>query len=145
MGKSIDSTKQLPKLTLEKEQMLIRLCIWDYKYNHNEIMTIVKDDAPANGMFTASWIFRRMLETLSWYDILALLPLERIKALYTKELVQGIWPKQRQESLEYLRKILFNEPIPNAKWSDEMRQRLKASVFSNRWNSIEQVLLKSQV
>ncbi|MBS0618326.1 MAG: hypothetical protein JSR44_09070 [Spirochaetes bacterium] len=133
-------------LSRERMHECMRLCVWDYQYDADELIAIVRGEREARGMFTAEWIFQRMLECIDWYDILAMLTIERIKFLYTPALVKRIWPESRQENLEIRRKLLFKEPLPDAGWGDEARRaRLKATVFSNRWNRIEQILLESSL
>ena len=80
-------------------------------------------------------LFIRMLEKLNWYDLLYLLGAARIKKELTMERIEKIHNPSLRNNYTRLPKILHGETVPFTKWGPEFSEKVKDSLFSNRWYS----------
>jgi len=125
----------------DKQNKLILSAFWDYNVNPRELIDILNGQLDEIPYFKKDKIFLRLIERLSWYDILEIIELDRIKSLLTEELISNIRIPELRIRYEFIRKILLGEAISFTGWGPEYYQQIKYSLFSNRWYSFKQTLL----
>ena len=110
--------------------------VWDYEIDPYELYLIVLHNKKSDTHFTRKKIFIRMLERLTWYDLINVLGIDYIKKNLSEEIIKNIRFKNLKDRYEFIRKILQGETVSFTGWSDENRKRIKHSLLSNRWYSI---------
>ncbi len=90
---------------------------------------------------TREKVFIRMLERLSWYKILTVIEVNDIKKILSNKLISSLRHKELREKYEFIRKVLQEETLSFTGWGDEYYQKIKHTLFSNRWYRTEQALL----
>jgi hypothetical protein len=83
--------------------------------------------------YTFNFIIVRMLERLSWYDLLEILGPENLKQILIPEIIDKLHSKELRAKYEFIRKILSGEDLSFTGWGDAYYQRIKHTLFSNRW------------
>jgi hypothetical protein len=83
----------------------------------------------------------RMFERLNWHELMDILGVDRIKKLLTKESISRIRFPELRERYEFIRKILSREPVSFTGWGDAYHQRIKHTLFSDRWYRSKPTLL----
>lgn len=112
----------------------IRNVFWDYNINPHELYLIATDKKPGKGFFNKEYLLKRLLERLSWYEIIEIFGIDYIKVNLTPKIIFGIRNPILKRRYEFIRKVLQGEALSFTGWSDENRKRLKSSVLSHRWN-----------
>ena len=107
--------------------------IWDYEIDPDEIYETVIGKRGKAGPLDAQQILIRMLERLSWYDLVDILGLEFLKNAITEEVIQKIRFKALREKYETARKVLHGHPLSVSGWDTAYRKRIKHTLLSNRW------------
>ncbi len=69
-------------------QTALRGIIWDYDVDPDELFEVITGKREKSGPFDAERIFVRMLERLSWYELIELLGLEFIKNHLSKDVIR---------------------------------------------------------
>jgi len=110
---------------------------WDYDVDASLLLDVIEGRLEQAGPFDRTRIFVRSLERLPWHRIAGLWGVELSEQMIGHETISRVWIKDRREQLERLEKILRKEPVPAPEWGPELRKRLEAHVFSNRWYRIK--------
>jgi hypothetical protein len=116
-------------------QKALRGIIWDYDVDPDELFEVITGKREKSGPFDAERIFVRMLERLSWYELIELLGLEFIKNHLSKDVIRKIRFKALRGRYETIRKILSGDPLSFSGWDHEYREKIKYTLLSNRWYS----------
>jgi hypothetical protein len=110
----------------------IKAAFWDYNIDPHNIYLTALGKKTGAGFFTREKILVRLIERLSWYELIDLFG----KEFLIKNLSQSIIGKVRNSEIrnryESIRKILQGEAVSNTGWSNKNRRRLKASLLSDR-------------
>ena len=114
-------------------QTAFRGIIWDYDVDPDELFEVITGKREKSGPFDAERIFVRMLERLSWYELIGLLGLEFIKNHLSKDVIRKIRFKALRGRYETIRKILSGDPLSFSGWDHEYREKIKYTLLSNRW------------
>ena len=112
---------------------IMKLIIWDYNIDPYKLYEVVIGKRDRIGQFNAQKVLVRMLERLTWYDLLELLGIDFIKKSLSKEIINKIRFKDLKNKYEFTRKVLQGEPVSFSGWSIEARKRVKHTLLSNRW------------
>ena len=126
--------------TLEKLNIM-KMLNWDYLDNPEDMLAVIEGRLETSGVFTKEKLFLRSIERLPWHQIVELWGVEKIKELYTHDIAERIWPKERKYHYDFAVSILRGEAIPVARWGDEYYRKMWRPFLSDRWYSIEQSLL----
>ena len=110
----------------------IKSVYWDYNVDPAEIYLTVMGRSNAKGFFTKEKILLRLIERLSWYELIDLVGKEYLTKNLNKTIIEKIRNPQIRNKYESIRKILQGEAVSTAGWSDQNRKRLKASILSDR-------------
>lgn len=114
-------------------QTALRGIIWDYDVDPDELFEVIIGKREKSGPFDAERIFVRMLERLSWYELIELLGLEFIKNHLSKDVIRKIRFKALRGRYETIRKVLSGDPLSFSGWDHEYREKIKYTLLSNRW------------
>jgi len=114
-------------------QTALRGIIWDYDVDPDELFEVITGKREKSGPFDAERIFVRMLERLSWYELIELLGLEFIKNHLSKDVIRKIRFKALRGRYETIRKVLSGDPLSFSGWDHEYREKIKHTLLSNRW------------
>lgn len=110
----------------------IKAAFWDYAIDADEIYLIALGKKASNSFFSKEKIFIRLIERLSWYELLDMFGKEILKMSLTKSIIAKIRDPEIRSKYESIRRILQGETLPASGWSDQNRKRLKASILSDR-------------
>jgi len=69
---------------------VLKSIIWDYDVSPGELYEVITGQRPKAGPFTFDRLFVRMLERLSWYELIDLLGMEYIKEHLTEDIIGKI-------------------------------------------------------
>ena len=117
-------------LTKEKNHLL-RGIVWDYNIKPIDLYLVSIGERSSIGSFDKKKAFLRIIERLSWYELLQLYEIQFIKENLTKELIKKIRNETLKNRYEILYQILRGRTLPSAGWNSENRKRLKASLLSD--------------
>ena len=121
---SADKSKALPAL---------KSIIWDYDVGPGELYEVITGQRAKAGPFTFERLFVRMLERLSWYELIDLLGAEYLKQHLSRQIINKVRFKTLRGRYENVRKILSEEPLSFSGWNPEYREEIKHTLLSNRW------------
>ena len=116
----------------EKYKILKRL-IWDYHIEAEEIYDFIIHKQNNLYYFTREMLYIRILERLSWYEILDCFPLDTVKEMLDKKIINSLRTESMREKYDYTRRILFKETLPVSRWYNKDIQKTKYPLLSNRW------------
>jgi hypothetical protein len=128
-------------MTLEEKTKALKKIFWDYNTEKLPLDTAANGNLGSLGEYEFNLIFNRMLERLSWYELLDIVGVESLKRYLTKERIAKLRFAEMRDKYEFIRKILSGEPVSLAGWGDEYYQKIKHTLFSHRWYSTKQALL----
>jgi hypothetical protein len=120
-------------MTYEEKYKALTNIFWDYNINLLPFNRVIERDSGSIDDYEWKLILNRMLERLSWYELLEILGVDLIKKSLTRETIGKLRNKELKERYERIRRILFKEPLPLSGWDPEYRKRIKATLLSNRW------------
>jgi len=129
------------QLSHDEKLELMSTLNWDYLDTHEDMLAVIEGTLDSSGAFTRDRLFVRSLERLPWHYITALWGIETIKEMYTEEIAQRIWPKERRRHFDFALAVLRGEPLPPARWGDEYYISMRHRFFSDRRNSTESSVL----
>ena len=128
--------ENMEKIILTDEQYrCLKRINWDYAISVEDIYAVIKGEKSHAGHWDFDHLLVRMLERLGWYDLLDLLGRETIQEKLVPEILRQIRSPEKREKYERLGKILRGEPVSFTKWGPEYREKVRHTLFSNRWYS----------
>ncbi|HPC35538.1 MAG TPA: hypothetical protein P5268_06755 [Candidatus Marinimicrobia bacterium] len=116
----------------EKYDILTKI-FWDYHVDKLPLDSIITGDLQSIDKYTFNFIIVRMLERLNWYDLLEILGPEYLKQILIPEIINKLRSKELRAKYEFIGKVLSGEDLSFTGWGDAYYQRLKHTLFSNRW------------
>jgi len=116
-----------------KAHLVLKSIIWDYDVDPDELYNVMTGQRLKAGPFTFDRLFVRMLERLSWYELIDLLGMEYIKEHLTTDVIGKIRFKTLRGRYETVRKLLSGHPVSFSGWNPEYREEIKHTLLSNRW------------
>ncbi len=111
--------------------------IWDYNIDPYDLYLIALSKKNNIGFFNSERSLLRLLERLSWYEVLQVFKTDFLKENLTPHLISKIRNVQLRERYELIRKILHEETLSLTGWDIKNRERIKSSLLSNRWYSTQ--------
>jgi len=115
--------------TIERK---LKSLLWDYVVDPAEAYEVLIGKRQQAGPFDREKLLIRLLERLSWYDLLEVLSPEGVKNTLTLEIIEKLRFPYLKERYEFIRRILHAEPVSFAGWSPENRARIGAAFLSHR-------------
>jgi len=125
---------------MEKENIrkLLKPIIWDYHTDPYEVFEAASGRKERAGYFTQETALVRMLERLSWYDLINLFGTEGLTKLLTPKIISRIRIRELREKYEFARKVLQGESVSFSGWSPEYREKIRHTLLSHRWYRTQQ-------
>ena len=114
--------------------------IWDYKTDPDELFEVLTGQRLKAGPFTFERLLVRMLERLSWYELIDLLGLEYLRQNLTREIIAKIRFKTLRRRYERVSQFLSGHTVSLSGWDPEYREEIKHTLLSNRWHRTRQTL-----
>jgi len=122
------------KLSEDTYRILKRLT-WDYEIPPEDVYAVINREKDHAGHWDFEHLFIRMLEQLSWYELLDLLGKEALTEYLNRDAISKVRLASLREKYERLRNILRGNPVSFTKWGPEYRDEVRDTLFSNRWYS----------
>ena len=107
--------------------------IWDYDCDPDELFEVISGKRTKAGPFDLKRLFVRMLERLSWYELIELLGMDYIREHLTEEVVGKIRFKTLRGRYETVRNVLSGNFVSFPGWNSEYSKKIKHTLLSNRW------------
>lgn len=120
-------------MTDDEKLISLKRIFWDYHTNLLPLKMVIKRDLSSIDDYMLRVIINRMLERLSWYELLDILGVDIIKHILTPEVIGRLRNKELKDRYERIRRILYKEPLPASGWDPEYRERIKSTLLSYRW------------
>ncbi len=121
------------KLLDENEiSKIMQLIVWDYDINPLDLYDIVTEKKNKIGIFDKQRILIRMIERLSWYDLVNLLGIEFLKINLASSILNKLRFSSTKDKYEIIRKVLQGETVSFTGWSPEYRKKIKHTLISHR-------------
>ena len=95
--------------------------IWDYKTDPDELFEVLTGQRLKAGPFTFERLLVRMLERLSWYELIDLLSLEYLRQNLTREIIAKIRFKTLKGRYERVSQFLSGHTVSLSGWDREYR------------------------
>ena len=124
----------MKKLTNKKYRSLTRIN-WDYNISIEDMFAVINGEKSHAGHWDHDALLIRMLERLSWYDLLDFFAPETIAQKLTPGLLYKIRNREKRAKYERLGKILRGETVSFTKWGAKYSAEIQDTLFSNRWYS----------
>ena len=124
---------------------IMKHAVWDYAVDPFDLYEVVMGSRTRIGHFDAERVFLRMLERLSWYDLVDLLGIDGIRARLSTHVIGLLRQKDQRERYEHIRRVLSDEAVPISGWDPRYREKVRNAVLSYRWYRAEQEMVPSQV
>ncbi|MCL2603431.1 MAG: hypothetical protein FWD90_03020 [Defluviitaleaceae bacterium] len=122
----------MSSLSHEEQLTLTESLNWDCSDKPEDMLALIKGQLETSGSFTRSTLFIRSLERLPWHYMTALWGVNAIKELYTPEIAERIWPKERRHHFDFALAVLRGEPLPPSRWGHEYFKSQRHRFFSDR-------------
>ena len=101
------------KTKIKNSSVILKRIMWDYSIDAEEIYDFIMGRRKTLYHFTKEMIFIRILERLSWYEILELLPLPIIRNMLKRTTIEKLRTISLKEKYEYARRVLQKEEHEN--------------------------------
>lgn len=134
----VDTYEFLGKMEKANIQKLLQPILWDYHIAPYELYEVAIGHKERVGCFTRDRALIRILERLSWYDLINLFGIDQLTQFLTKDLISQIRVNALQERYEFARKVLQGEPVSFSGWSPETREKIRHTLLSHRWYRTQQ-------
>ena len=92
--------------TYQEKISLMKGLMWDYSIEPEICLDVLEGKREKAGHYTEATLFKKLLESYSWYTVLSILPPERILHLLTDKTISSLRFKSLSERYEFLRSRL---------------------------------------
>lgn len=116
-----------------KSYQIIKRIIWDYNIEPEAAYQVLIGVRDRVNHWDFEQLFLRLLERLSWYDLLNLLGEKRLKDKLTLDIIDQLRYSELRVKYGRLYKILHREPVSFTTWGAELLKQYKHTLFTNRW------------
>lgn len=86
--------------------------VWDYNIPPEHCIEVLEGKREFAGHYNEATLFRKLIESYSWYTVLSILPPERILQLMTDNTIRSLRFKSLSEKYEFIRSRLQNIVYP---------------------------------
>ena len=119
-------------MLLEEKHIILKRIFWDYNINLLNLDKIAALQLDEIDRYELDMIINRMLERLSWFDLLDILGVDLLKKILASGSINRLRSNELKDRYERIRRILFKEPLPLSGWDTEYIKRIKTTLLSNR-------------
>jgi len=107
----------------------LKRLVWDYDIPVEDLYEVIKGKKSHAGHWNFNHLLIRMLDNLSWYDLLDLLGRHTLEEKLVPEVLQRLRSPEKREKYERLGKILRGEPVSFTKWGPGYREEIRDTRF----------------
>ena len=90
----------------EERLSLMRSLMWDYNIAPEHCLEVLEGKREKAGHYTESTLFRKVLESYSWFTVLSIIPVDRILVLLSDGTIQSLRFKSLTTRYEFIRSRL---------------------------------------
>jgi len=87
---------------------------WDVNVDPGELYLLLTGEIDQTGHITKERLFRRLMETYSWYQILEIVPGDKLESMLNEQIIEQLRSKTLQKRYATLAEILRENSIPLA-------------------------------
>ncbi|MCK5517409.1 MAG: hypothetical protein KAI39_11085, partial [Desulfobulbaceae bacterium] len=116
-----------------QQYRILKRLVWDYTISIKDVYAVINGEKTHAGHWDFDHLFIRMLERLSWYELLDLLGRQTLEEKLVPEILCYLRSTEKKEKYERLGKILRGEIVSFTKWGAGYRNEVSNTLFSNRW------------
>jgi hypothetical protein len=98
------------------KQIPLKRIIWDYDVNADELRAFLEGEEKQFHHFTREMLYVRILERLSWYEMLDCLPISLIKRMLNPETLSMLRSESMRQKYDYAARILHKQALPPSRW-----------------------------
>ena len=80
---------------------------WDYHFKEEELQALLNGDVDKVGHLDRNALYARILTSMNWYQIMDLIPGEKIKEALSDEVIDKIRFKDLREKYYFAKRLLF--------------------------------------
>ncbi len=80
----------------------IEFVLWDYKIPAEDCIAVLDGIKKTTGHYDEKSLFIKILESLPWYTIMDIIPLNRIKKLLTPDIINKLRAEQLRKRYEFI-------------------------------------------
>jgi hypothetical protein len=113
----------------------VKRIFWDYDVEPDELYAFLTGEKDRLHHFTREMIYVRILERLSWYEILECLPVNLIKKMLNPQTISMLRTESMRKKYDYAARILHNRPLSVSRWDPRNRRESEYRFLSDRWYS----------
>jgi hypothetical protein len=84
---------------------------WDVNVDPNELYLLLTGEKDQVGYITKERLFRRLMETYSWYQILEIVPRNQLDSLLNEQVIGKLRTKTLKKRYNALAEILRRNPV----------------------------------
>jgi hypothetical protein len=95
---------------IDKDRLLKGI-VWDYNISSANVEDVLSGKTEKILHYNKYALFKKILESYSWFVIIQLVGIDRIKSLLTDEVIKGLRTRALQKQYEFIQKRL-QEIIP---------------------------------
>lgn len=92
---------------------LLNQVLWDYNISAKDIDAVLTGRKESAGHYNREKIFRKLLESYSWFTILQLIPPHDVKLLLTNQVINKLRSQSLRNKYEFVRERL-HQIIPTS-------------------------------
>lgn len=97
----------------QEKSKLLQQIMWDYNIPVSDVESLIAGKKKRAGHYTRDAIFKKMLESYSWFTILNIFTLGEIRDMLTHDVVKNLRMPSLRKKYEFIQKRLY-EIIPFA-------------------------------
>ncbi|OGU83410.1 MAG: hypothetical protein A2W11_02095 [Ignavibacteria bacterium RBG_16_35_7] len=120
-------------MTQDEKYTALKKIFWDYNIEMLPLKKIASRQFPDVDKYEYDLVINRMLERMSWIELLDILGIDELKKILTRNKIKKLRSNELKDRYERIRRILFKEPLSLSGWDTEYIKRIKATLLSNRW------------
>jgi len=90
---------------------LLAKAFWDVDVDPDELFLLLSGEKDQSGHITKERLFRRLMETYSWYQILEIVPENQLDGLLCQKVISQLRNENLQKRYEALAEILRTNPV----------------------------------
>ena len=124
----------------EKKEKIIRKLlqpfIWEYFIDPLDVYILVRGktigESTSGSVFNQETMFIRLLERMPWFQLLEVFGITFLKKRITQRIIKKLRDPLLREHYESVRCILHGKTLPFSGWRTEYRQKIRATLLSDR-------------
>lgn len=99
-------------MTDSEKYNTIKKIFWDYNIDLLPLKKIAEGSFDTIDKYDFDLIINRMLERLTWFQLIDILGIDMIKKILDEERIKKLRNNELKERYEQIRRLLFNEALP---------------------------------